>query len=337
MRPAQADAASQSETAESNKMFRPWCVGALIEGKAYLFDPLLGLPIPATDGLALDEDGQLTIRPATLAEVCADPAILDRLEINGVRAYDFRSLSPDRVQALLEASPHYLSRCMSVLEARLAGERRIVLTTSPSAATQRWKSSAGLKDAQLWLHPYNTIQRRSNLVPLQAQRRLAAMLPFYIIPSAPLFRGRMLYLRGDLVGEDGAMRYLQAARPANAELRASSAGLEEKLLLQLGKQDATYWCGLIVFQRGNYEAAIDYFKKRTLEINSKGHWARGARYNLARSYEASGQTDRAILMYGLDPSTPGYFGNLLRAKWLRELSSPAQSANHSAEAESAKF
>ena len=28
------------------EQFRPWCVGALIDGKAYLFDPRLGLPIP---------------------------------------------------------------------------------------------------------------------------------------------------------------------------------------------------------------------------------------------------------------------------------------------------
>ena len=32
---------------------RPWCVAVLIEGNAYLFDPLLGLPIPAPNGVTL--------------------------------------------------------------------------------------------------------------------------------------------------------------------------------------------------------------------------------------------------------------------------------------------
>ncbi|MCD4726406.1 MAG: hypothetical protein K8R46_02000, partial [Pirellulales bacterium] len=177
---------------------------------------------------------------------------------------------------------------------------------------------AGLADVRLWQHPFQTLLRRSNLDRRQVQARLLAMLQFHVIPAAPLSRGRILYLKGRLVGDDGAMRFYQAARPSNAELRASSIKLDEKVLLLLGKQDATYWCGLIAYQRGDYNTAVDYFMKRTLEAYPSGPWTGGARYNLARAYEVSDQTKRAILMYGLDASSPGYLGNLLRAKWLRE-------------------
>ncbi len=297
---------------------RPWCVGVLIEGKVYLFDPLLGLPIPAPDGVARDETGQLTIRPATLAEVRSDNKLLERMNAGSSRVYGVQASDLDNVTALLEASPQYLARCMKMLESRLAGDRKMVLTTSPSADARRWTESAGLADVRLWQRPFQTLLRRSNLDRRQVQARLLAMLQFHVIPAAPLSRGRILYLKGRFVGDDGAMQYYQAARPSNAELRASSIKLDEKVLLLLGKQDATYWCGLIAYQRGDYDAAVDYFMKRTLEAYPSGPWTGGGRYNLARAYEVSGQTERAILMYGLDASSPGYLGNLLRAKWLRE-------------------
>ncbi len=297
---------------------RPWCVGVLIEGKVYLFDPLLGLPIPAPDGVARDETGQLTIRPATLAEVRSDNKLLERMNAGPSRVYGVQASDLGGVTALLEASPPYLARCMKMLESRLAGDRKMVLTTSPSAAARRWTEAAGLADVRLWQHPFQTLLRRSNLDRRQVQARLLAMLQFHVIPAAPLSRGRILYLKGRLVGDDGAMQYYQAARPSNAELRASSIAQIEKLMLLRGKQDATYWCGLIAYQRGDYEAAVDYFMKRTLEAYPGGPWTGGGRYNLARAYEASGRTERAILMYGLDAFSPGYLGNLLRAKWLRE-------------------
>jgi len=297
---------------------RPWCVGVLIEGKVYLFDPLLGLPIPAPKGVARDETGQLTIRPATLAEVRSDNKLLGRMNVGQSRVYGVQASDLGGVTALLEASPPYLARCMKMLESRLAGDRKMVLTTSPSANARRWREAAGLADVRLWQHPFQTLLRRSNLDRRQVQARLLAMLQFHVIPAAPLSRGRVLYLKGRLVGDDGAMHFYQAARPSNAELRASSVDPIEKLMLLRGKQDATYWCGLIAYQRGDYDAAVDYLMKRTLEAYPDGPWTGGARYNLARAYEASGRTERAILMYGIDASSPGYLGNLLRAKWLRE-------------------
>jgi len=84
---------------------RPWCVGVLIEKNVYLFDPLLGLPIPAPDGVAMDESGRLTIRPASLAEVRADAKLLERMDVSESRAYGVRSADLARLAVLLEASP----------------------------------------------------------------------------------------------------------------------------------------------------------------------------------------------------------------------------------------
>ncbi len=284
----------------------------------YLFDPLLGLPIPAPNGIQHDKSGELTIRPATLAEVRADGKLLERMNLDETRVYGVKPSELARVRVLLEGSPQYLACRMKMLEARLSGEQKMVLSASPSAEARRWKAVAGLADARLWLHPYQTLLRRSALDRRQVSARLASLLQFYIVPSAPLFRGRVLYLKGKLVGDGSAMQHFQKARPSNAELRASSVEAIQKGILMRGKQDATYWCGLIAYQRGDYDSAIDYFMHRILEDNVPSPWINGARYNLARAYEASGQTERAVLMYGLDASSPGYLGDLLRAKWLGE-------------------
>ena len=66
---------------------RAWAIGVLIEGKIYLFEPVLGLPIPGPDGPSLDADRKVVIRPATLAEAVADPAVLRRLDLDETTAY----------------------------------------------------------------------------------------------------------------------------------------------------------------------------------------------------------------------------------------------------------
>ena len=57
-----------ADTESPLKAPQPWAVGVLHEGQVYLFDPVLGLPVPAQDGIVLGDDGQLAIRPATLAQ-----------------------------------------------------------------------------------------------------------------------------------------------------------------------------------------------------------------------------------------------------------------------------
>jgi hypothetical protein len=296
---------------------RPWCVAVLVEGQAYLFDPLLGLPIPAPDGVKFDEAGQLVIQPATLAQAADDEKVLRQLDADKTHVYGVKARELKRVVVMLEASPSYLARRMKLLETHLAGEQKMVLSSSPSAEAVRWKALAHVAEVRLWSEPFETLERRSHLDRRSVQAQLALLLPFYGIPSAPLRRGRVLHLKGKFVGDDGAIHYYQLARPSNAELSASSAHPMEKFVFLRGKQDASYWSGLIAYQRANYVAAADYFARRTLELTPDSPWTEGARYNLARTFEAAGDTERAILMYASSAGSRGYPGALLRAEWLK--------------------
>jgi hypothetical protein len=320
LRQAEIDAAALAleERAEKNKPLRLWCVGVLIENNVYLFDPLLGLPIPAPGGVTREKNG-LAIRPATLAQCAADDKLLRRMDASESQPYGVKAADLARVMALFAASSSELSQRMKRLETRMTGEKKLALTASPTAAAEHWKASPGIVAARLWAQPYETLWRRGRLSRRDALVWLAqTTLPFYVTPSAPLHQGRMLYFRGNFVGENGAMQCYLQARPSNEQLRASSADVNEKFMSIRGRQDATYWCGLIAFQRGKYADAVDYFYNRTLRSDPGSPWTTGAQYNLARTYEASGETQRAVLQYGGNAASPGYHGDLLRAKWLQE-------------------
>ncbi len=296
----------------------PWCVGVLIEGKVYLFDPTLGLPIPAAGGIGREESGELSLRPATLAQIASDEKLLRQLDADPRHPYPVKMSDLKHVVVMLEASPTYLAKRMKLLESRLAGANRIVLSTAPTAEAERWKASGHVARVRLWRRPFETIARRSHLGSDEVRLRLMAIVPFYVMPSAPLHRARLLYLKGKLTGEDGATRYFQLARPSNEQVLASSAHEIVKGLYLAGKHDASYWLGLVAYQLGKYPAAADYFLNRTLEAVARSPWATGATYNLGRTFEISGDTPRAIALYTHNPSSPDELGELLRAKWLKE-------------------
>jgi len=63
--------------------------------------------------------------------------------------------------------------------------------------------------------------------------------------------------------------------------------------------------------------AANWLEKRTLEATPAGPWTAGARYNLARTYEAQGKLAEAIELLKSDNSSQRY-GNLLRARQLAQ-------------------
>ena len=75
------------------------------------------------------------------------------------------------------------------------------------------------------------------------------------------------------------------------------------------KQAASYWLGLIFFEQQDYPNAIDFLANRTLGTETRTPWADAARYNLARTYEAAGDTAKAIELYQSDTTSPQSHGN----------------------------
>ena len=122
---------------------RPWAVAVLIEGKLYLFEPALGLPIPGPGKIGRDRGGRLDIRPATLAEVAADDGLLRRLDQPRTSPYPLKAADLSRIVFLIEASPQYLAKRMQLIESRLTGKQKMALTAAPTATAHRLLAAAG--------------------------------------------------------------------------------------------------------------------------------------------------------------------------------------------------
>lgn len=332
------------DTADSaHPTLRPWTVGVLSGGNLYLFDPYLGLPIPAPGGVTLDASGQLDVRPATLAMVLGDPQLLGQMDLDPVSPYRVRATDLKRIVALVEGSPAYTARRMHQAQRRLAGEESIVLSAAPSGQEARLRECTGIADVRLWSLPYEVIFQRTQAGE-ESIRQAGRLLQ--VVSSGALWKGRVRHLEGKFTGDSnavqfygtarlsdrdieslsGATRLQEAARawPAPArdqeDVAASIAGL--RAIAALARQNAGYWLGLAAFEQGKYDMAGDYFSVRTLAAYPGGPWTPGATYNLGRVCEAQKSYLQAIQHYRANTGSAQSYGDQLRAEWLEKLALP---------------
>lgn len=159
---------------------------------------------------------------------------------------------------------------------------------------------------------------------VERRRRTTAERRREAPPATPLGQGRLLHLRGKLQGEGSASHYYQMARPSERELALhGQLSLAERAIILEAKQNASYWLGLVALEQKNSSSAIDYLATRTLAAFPGTPWTPGAKYNLARVFEAQGQALKAAQLYRENAGAPQGYGDLLRAKWLERLAGVA--------------
>ncbi len=308
---------------------RLWATALFLDGELYLFDTRLGLPIAGPDGKPV----------ATLRDVMADEKLLRAMDLDPQRLYPIRAEDLQHIVALVEASPMYISQRMQLVESELPGKETLILTAHPTALAEKVKSHPGITGVQAWRLPYERINKQMHL-DRETQVKVAAEFAAFQVPSSILWQARVLHLLGSFDGDKGASALYQSARPSDADMKSYRDKAPEKTRpkvendvarMKEAKQSASYWLGLIAFERGNYPSAIDYFQTRTLDAAPEGPWTAGARYNLARSLEALGRTDEAIRWYKADLSAQRN-GNMLRAERLEAAKKPGQTAEKEKEA-----
>ena len=342
-----------------------WAPAVLVKGELYLFDPRLGLPIPAGDSSRMFQksSGAEASEPqvATLRQVLSDPARLRSLDLNAEHPYPHKAEDLKNLIVLVEASPQFLTRRMKLIEGKLTGNERAVLTVDASALAAQAQKAAGVRDVRLWSLPYEVWRDREDPESPASQnvaQQLAILEPS---SNVTLWKARVLQFKGKFDGEEGAKQHYMAWRAPTRKLELArkhpevlmakderlpgeplEAGTKpvtfaeldaRRARLETMKTDATYWLGLVAFEEENYPSARDYFGRRTLEAAPDGPWTGGATYNLARTAEATGDVAKAIELYSGDTS-PQSHGNQLRARWL-EAAGKKQPAAKSAEREAA--
>lgn len=301
--------------------WEPWAVGVAIEGEIYVFEPSLGFPIPAENGLTILPGQGLQIRPATLRELAENESLLRRLDADPRNPYRVQSSMLRSVQVLLEGSAPYLSQRMEMVTRMLAGGESLVLTAHPSDEAARFKELFGVQNVSLWTLPYRASLQRQAFSAEVNRYQAMDMLPFMVQTESvmPLWRGRILHLKGDLVGEESATTYYQAARPSQRLLDSSGMNSAQEMMYIQAKLNASYWLGLISVWTGNRKSAEDLLINRTALSVHGQPWEPGVAYALGRLNEKLGDYPRAITAYRADVHLPSRFGNLVRARWIEEL------------------
>jgi hypothetical protein len=320
MRPAGVDPATA-----------PLLVGVLAKDDVLLFDPKLGLPLRGK-----------TEAPATLAELTADDSLLRELDVPGQPAYPLSAEQLKQLDAFIVASPLQLARRSELIQNGLEGEQLVRLAANPKALAERLKKHAEIKSAKLWPQPFQGLADEWKMpqveadpehnIPAQPYRQMAVaeFAPFAEMPL--LWKARLLHFqgnkdvraseRGDPLAEarpghqQAVKMYIDPSiRPSNAKLAKEAD--DKRAVGAAGKADASYWLGLLSYDRGNYEVALNWLGDRTLDVAANGRWADGARYNLARTQEALGNYAEAAKLLESDPAdAPQRYGNLLRARRL---------------------
>lgn len=305
---------------------RPWIPAVLSGGEAYLFDPGYGMPIPGPGGEGV----------ATARQAAADPAILAAMSLPD-RPYPVQAGDVARLSVLVAATPWSLSKRMHHLDRQLAGARKVDLSIDAAAVARR--ALAALPDAVggdgdattragLWEFPWESIVRRRAQRPAveAAIGKELGVMTLAIQQTSgnretrafrPLYAARLREFRGQFDGPDGAKVAYLAARPGNSVIADVIRGVPEQQAQQMKrvydelKGDATYWLGVLTLAEKEYETAVDYLDRMTLQANPDGIWSDAARVNLARARIGLGQPAEAAALLREDASPQRYGSRIL--------------------------
>jgi hypothetical protein len=312
---------SADGAADGGKRF--WLPALLSDGQLHLFDTRLGLPIPGPGGEGV----------ATLAQVQADPQLLSQLDLDDAKY----GVTPDELQHVT-ASPiadaFQLTRRAKIVESKLTGDDRLVLTAQPSATAERLKGVGGVETVAIWDFPFATLRNQLTIPEDQRRRWARDFEPFAWRPT--LYKARVLHFRGhrneapandptaEVVTDHNEAVQIYTSRLVRPPDRAlNSVGSDQKQrIYSAAKDGASYWVGLLLFDDGKFPTAENWFHDPRLSATGGNPWTAGTRYNLARTYEAQGKTAEAAALYEADDS-PQRHGSRVRAKRLKSPAAPA--------------
>ena len=228
-----------------------WLCTALIDGKAYLFDARVGLPVPGPGGEGV----------ATLDQAMADPAILDRMNLPGQSPYGTSRASllssPTRIGILIDSSQGLFSPRMSLLQRELPGKNRTILYRDPAEQRDHFAQVLGdhLGSVRLWE------------IPLEVETRLftdsqfveSTMQSLFLFrPDFPLVFARIKQLRGELA--EAVQEYVSFRLNPNVTLVNDKKKVIPKPVQEGMDVYATYYLALAHLERKDLDKAEKMFQ-----------------------------------------------------------------------------
>lgn len=324
----------------SDGTMRPWVVGVLIGGEVYLFDCRLAVPVvgPNQSGVA------------TLTQARSDATVLRRMNVPGWFDYPFQMADIQQCVALLMLDAESMSLRAERLQKALTGDLRLGVYDDPVSLAAQFEAVSGIASARIWEIPLLARVYRDAIEDLSRQDPLLAFFikaPWMILESPAgqsqeLALGRWRHLQGRFESADedalpGAKRlYLNQRQPefeisdlrGDVELQMRY-GIRRELgvtpeqydmqiqqiqaLMRQGKVTASFWLSLIQYDSERFDLARNWFDQRVMAEGMDSPWKMAAQYNLARTLERLGESERAAEIYRSE-GDPQEHGNRIRAR-----------------------
>jgi len=328
------------KTGSSKSHSSNFLVGLMIhsashKGKVYLYDPLLGIPLPSDKGDS--KPFILVERPCTLEEFTRDDTVFERLR---TRSNEYRLKPQDlkNVDCQIVSNTSYLSPRSKLLQYYLNKNQQVLVyenlfdvqenaTIQNSGLFDRvsrfsaksWTS----KDVTLWHFPEETIRRYDHLKDNpDIERKVERIVKTFGAPYGSdiineHFRSRVAQLMGR--NSEALERYLRVKFGYSLDTtgRQGTQASESSVLNALAASDAAFWTGIVKIEQNKFDAAIDllrvYSKKNQENPNYFGHcmfWLGYAQMK-SRKFAAGVQS-----LSRIPDSVPIYrTGRFFLAKW----------------------
>ena len=337
------------EDGEKTEKF--WCPAVVIGGEYYLFDTQLGLPIPAGQPVKIATLSELKKNPDWLSQ-------LDLTADESVKQGTTYWVRPDDINdlvGLVYASPEGVAKRFQKLESKLTAGRQMNLVDEPSAILDRLPKMEGLK-TEVWdigfeTHAYRhaveeAVKKsvemdvlRNKLSWYFADESYVDDFTLYRTARSKYFNGNFETVRGDqkanaielfylLMYDDDTILSLGANKGLQRMLglyQDDSSALEFRqrvesvqAQMRLVRRDAGYFLAECHVDNGNVGTAINWLK-RFRATAGDNRWEDGINYLLGRCYEARKQYEQAIEIYTQDQESTQFYGDLLRARMLKQL------------------
>jgi hypothetical protein len=281
----------EPHAAADAKKLDDFLVGAILpEQGVYLFDPHVGLPIPAVADAT--SDAVLVGQPATLAEVRADDRPLRQWDVPGGPAYPLTAERLQRVTIRIVTEATFSAGRMASLQTALPTEFTALLfdglASSPAREVgllERVQQAGGNglwspEDVLVWDFPETqtaafyanggeaapSLRERMDILhgPRVLRKRAAAggeAVNVIAESQQPLRYVRVQHLRGDLA--DALVSY--------GAIRSSNAGELKEAVNEAAADEAGYWIAVCQYELGRYESALSSAKLYQ-KTNHAGVW-----------------------------------------------------------------
>jgi hypothetical protein len=313
-------------------------VGAILPGSGvHLFDPEIGLPVPAAaSGTAI-----LPEQPATLRDALADDGILRQFDIPGGRAYGWTAETLASAKVLFVTTAEWSAPRMQIVQAALPEEYASILhdgvVASESGRQPLNERIAAAGEDGLWsgeqlqAWPFAEEQAAA-FFAAGGEEGSAVQQQFRIVRGPRVLRKQIIDGQDVIVETDSPepLRFVRVLHMRGEWQDALTAyGTIRSAPLQLGhtnvlvREDAVYWIAVCQFELGRYDAAVSTLVLYLRDYPT-GSWVRSSLELLALCEMHRGRPEAAVeVLQTSAGETPTLRESFLIRRWQLTATSPS--------------